>query len=74
MNPPSKEKRDLGTALKGSYAAGYHPSLSPQPSLWAAEAERLASEFRRTHQARHFHALARHLDGVFERLTTGSKP
>jgi len=71
MKSPPKEKRAVGSALNGNYAAAYHTLLPPQYSSWPTEAERLAAEFRRTRQARHLQALARHLDGVFERLTAG---
>ena len=71
IGPPGKKKRAVGSALKGNYPITYHTPLITQS--WAAEAERLAKEFLRSHQARHLQALARHLDGVFERLTTGDK-
>ena len=69
IGPPGKKKRAVGSALKGNYPITYHTPLITQS--WAAEAERLAKEFLRSHQARHLQALARHLDGVSERLTTG---
>jgi hypothetical protein len=71
MKLASKEKSAVGSALRENCASPYHMLLAPQ---WATEAKRLASEFQRTHQERHLQALARHLDGVFERLTKGGKP
>jgi hypothetical protein len=70
IGPPKKE-RGLGTTLKTAELLRVYPTLPMmQVPLWWLETERLAAEFRRTHQERHLQALARHLDGVFERLTT----
>jgi len=48
----------------------YHRYNVVQATRWWIEAERLGQEYRRTRQQRHLEALARHLDGVFERLST----
>jgi hypothetical protein len=72
MKSPPKEKRGRYTALETAELPGLYRVLPPmQRQPWWLETERLAAEFRRTHQERHLQALARHLDGVFERLMTG---
>ena len=69
---PPKEKRGCNTALKTAEPLrAYRAMPAVQVPSWWVETERLATEFRRTGQMHHLLALARHLDGVFERLTTG---
>ena len=71
MTGPPKETGALLHAPIKKFATGqYHPSGMAQVPPWWVEAKRLAQEFRRTQQQRHLQALARHLDGIFERLTT----
>jgi hypothetical protein len=70
--PPGNEKRALLHAPIPRLAVGqYHSLRMAQVPPWLIEAERLAQEFRRTHQERHLQALTRHLDGILERLTMG---
>ena len=69
--PPGNEKGALLHAPIPKLATGgYHAPRMAQVPLWWIVAQRLGQEFRRTHQERHLQALARHLDGIFERLTT----
>jgi hypothetical protein len=70
--PPRNEKGALLHAPIPKLAAPLYHSLDrAQVPPWWIEAERLGQEFCRTRQDRHLQALARHLDGIFERLTTG---
>jgi hypothetical protein len=72
LGPPKKAPGELASKTGRKLltnSGNYHTLLPLQPLSWALEAERLAEEFRRTHQVQHLQALARHLDGVFERLS-----
>jgi hypothetical protein len=72
MKSPPKKSAAWETALETAEPLGAYRALpAMQVSPWWLETERLANEFRRTGQVRHLQALARHLDGVFERLTAG---
>jgi hypothetical protein len=74
MRSPPKKSAAWETALETAEPwAAYRALPAMQIPSWWLETERLAAEFRSTHQARHLRALARHLDGVFERLTTGDE-
>jgi hypothetical protein len=74
MKPPNETGALLHAPIKKLSARWYHSPGMAQVPPWWLETERLAALYRRTHQARHLQALARHLDGVFERLTTGGGP
>jgi hypothetical protein len=75
LAPPGKGKGALLDApIPKLTAQFYYQRRAVQaPASWQREAERLLAEYTRTRQTRHFVALARHLDGVFERLTAASK-
>ena len=68
--PPKERAAVLGPPIKKLAAQYYHRQDTAQVAPWWLEAERLGREFRRTHDKRHLQALARHLDGIFERLIT----
>jgi hypothetical protein len=68
--PPKETGALLHAPIKKLAVRWYHSPDMAQVPPWWIEAKRLGQEFRRTHQERHLQALARHLDGVFERLTT----
>jgi hypothetical protein len=71
MIAPKKLGAFADAPIKKLAARRYHSPGNGQVVPWWVEAERLAQEFCRTHQKRHLQALARHLDGIFERLITG---
>jgi hypothetical protein len=62
---------EIAGATKLRLLQVYPKPVPRQAPSWWIETERLAAEFRRTQQLRHLQALARHLDGVFDWLTTG---
>jgi hypothetical protein len=71
LAPPKEMGGCVRAAQQNVAAERYHWRNTAQVPPWWVEAERLGQEFRRTHQERHLQALARHLNGIFERLTTG---
>jgi len=74
MKSPLKKSAASETALETAEPLGAYRALpTTQVPRWWLETERLAKQFRRTGQVRHLQALARHLDGVFERLATGDE-
>ena len=75
MKPPNRKGALLHAPIPKLTAQFYYQQRTAQAAVsWQREAERLLTEYTRTGQARHLEALARHLDGIFERLTMGSKP
>ena len=70
MKPPNRKGALLHAPIPKLTAQFYDQQRAAQATVsWQGEARRLLAEYTRTGEARHFVALARHLAGIFERLT-----
>jgi hypothetical protein len=73
MKPPNRKGALLHAPIPKPTAQFYDQQRAAHATVsWQREGQRLLTEYTLRGQARHLEALARHLGGIYERLT-GSK-